>query len=261
VPKDADAARGLVSELRARIESSAPRLLLIVVVATALVTVVDTFPIYSEYLAHIRPPTGAGLCAHVFGEMDWSVAFQDRACWGEIQRYPKFRARGLAANLVFTTLTYALQTAVIIVTLIWLGKIAQFFFFMSSSIRGGDRNFTIEPAWEDPVKRLGLTPLGNIYNIFLTLILVFELYVAAHRIQQIALVKGISVWTYIQGLVQVVSTPSQRFEPEVHGFVTADAGTQFGIVGIAHHRVVFDDEPLLSDRYGLLVELELRAGT
>lgn len=231
------------------------------VVATALVTVVDTFPIYSEYLAHIRPPTGAGPCTHVFGEMDWSVAFQDRACWGEIQRYPEFRSRGLAANLVFTTLAYALQTAVIIVTLIWLGKIAQFFFFMSSSIRGGDRNFTIEPAWEDPVKRLGLTPPGNIYNIFLTLILVFELYVAAHRIQQIALVKGISVWTYIQGLVQVVSTPSQRFEPEVHGFVTADAGTQFGIVGIAHHRVVFDDEPLLSDRYGLLVELELRAGT
>ena len=233
VPRDPGESRGLVSELRARIESSAPRLLLMVVAATAFITLIDTFHIYSGYVAHIRAPAAAGPCSFVFDELDWSVAFLERACWGAIQVDPEFQAPGLATNLIFTTLAYALQTAVIIVTLIWLGKVAQFFFFLSSSIRGGDRSFTIEPVWEDPVKRLGLTPLGNIYNIFLTLILVFELYVAAHRIQQIALVKGITVWTYVQGLVQVVSTPSEWFDPEVHGFVTADAGTQFGIVGIA----------------------------
>ena len=233
VPRDPEDARGLVSELRVRIGTSAPRLVMIVVVATALFTVIDTFPIYSGYVAHIRADTAAGPCPFTFDEMDWAVAFQDRVCWGVIQLDPEFQPRGLAANLVFTTLAYALQTAVLVVTLIWLGKVAQFFFFLSSSIRGRDRNFTIEPVWDDPVKRLGLTPLGNIYNIFLTLILVFELYVAAHRIQQIALVKGISVWTYIQGLVQVVSTPSRWFDAEVHGFVTADAGTQFAIVGIA----------------------------
>ena len=233
VAREPGEAKALVMKLGERIESSAPRLLLIVVVATALVTVIDTFHIYSGYVTHMTAPAQAGPCPFQFDELDWSVAFQDRECWGEIRVDPGFVPRSLGANLVFTTLAYALQTAVIIVTLIWLGKVAQFFFFLSSSIRGRDRNFTIEPVWEDPVKRLGLTPLGNIYNIFLSVILIFELYVAAHRIQQIALVKGITVWTYIQGLVQVVSTPSQWFDPEVHGFVTADAGTQFGIVGIA----------------------------
>ena len=233
VAKDSTQAGGLLHELTARIRASAPRLVLIALIVTVAVTVVDASRLFSGYFTHLAAPASAGPCAVAFDEMDWAVAFQPQACWGDIQLDPGFQPRNVWANLVFTTLAYSLQTLVILLTFIWLGKVAQFFFFLSSSIRGSDRSFTIEPVWEDPVKRLGLTPLGDIYNIFLTMILVFEMYVAAHRIQQIALVKGITVWTYFQGLVQVVSQPSRWFDPEVHGFVTADIGTQFGIVGIS----------------------------
>jgi hypothetical protein len=79
--------------------------------------------------------------------------------------------------------------------------------------------------FDDPLKRLGLGPLGGIYNTFLTLVLMFGGFTAAHRIQQVALVKGISIRSYLESLMAVSSTPSRWLDPAVHEFVTADLGT------------------------------------
>ena len=84
-------------------------------------------------------------------------------------------------NAAFTVIAYTAQTLMLIAYLIWFARLTQFFFFLSSSLRGAE--FTIVPMYDDPMRRLGLGPLGGIYNTFLTLILMFEIYVAAHRVQ------------------------------------------------------------------------------
>ena len=115
--------------------------------------------------------------------------------------------------------------------LIWFARLTQFFFFLSSSLRGAE--FTIVPMFDDPMRRLGLGPLGGIYNTFLTLILVFELYVAGHRVQQIALVNGLPIGTYLRDLLAISSSPSQWFDASVHQFASVAVGTGVLVVAVA----------------------------
>jgi len=126
-------------------------------------------------------------------------------------------------NAVFTVIAYAAQTLMLIAYLIWLARLTQFFFFLSSSLRGSE--VTIAPMFDDPMRRLGLGPLGGIYNTFLTLLLVFEIYVAGHRVQQIALVNGLPIGTYLRDLLAARSSPSRWLDASVHQFTTVDVGT------------------------------------
>ena len=144
-------------------------------------------------------------------EADWSVAFAASECWDSVRVAADFDPPALWRNAAFNGIAYTVQTLMLIAYLNWFARLTQFFFFLSSSLRGGE--FKIVPMFDDPMKRLGLAPLGGIYNTFLTLVLMFELYVAAHRVQQIALVNGLPIGTYLRDLVAISSSPSQCSTP------------------------------------------------
>ena len=75
----------------------------------------------------------------------------------------------------------------VFLALLLVSKIGLFFFFLADYFGREESDFRIEPLWDDPLRRLGLTALGDIYNLMLTMLLLFEGYVVLHRLQQIVL--------------------------------------------------------------------------
>ena len=192
-------------------------------------TVFDTLDIARGYLAFARAPSMQA-CPFSFAEMDWAVAFAAGDCWGDLRVSPTFTPPGILRNAAFNTVAYAVQSLMIVSFLIFVLRLAQFFFVFSGALRKS--GFQLVPWYGDPMKRLGLGPLGRTYNLFLILILTFETYVAAHRLQQIALIRGIPILDYIRELIDASSRPASWLDPAVHHFDTTDVGTVVLLVAV-----------------------------
>jgi len=191
-------------------------------------TVFDTLDIAKGFLA-FATASDASACAYQFIESDWSVAFA-ADCWAQVSPVLGYQAPGIVGNTVFVTLAFLLQVLMFASFVIWVIRLTQFFFAFSASLQGED--FRLDPFFDDPLKRLGLGPLGRAYNLFLTLILIFEVYVAGHRFQQVALIRGEPILDYLRDLMLIGSQPWKWLDPEVHQFGTLDVGTVVLLVAV-----------------------------
>lgn len=236
---------GFVTLVRSRLARTGRWVWVVSAAAVVVFTVFDTLEIARGYLTLAAAPEGAG-CAATFSEVDWSVAFAARRCWGDVVAAPSFTPPGMLGNAAFNTVAYAMQTAMVLSFVIFFIRLAQFFYFFSGALRSS--GFTLVPWYGDPMKRLGLGPLGNTYNLFLTLILTFETYVAAHRLQQIALIRGIPISDYARELLAVSSRPASWLDPAVHHFETTDVGTVVLMVAVVLPIILVCWFPLLQMR-------------
>ena len=239
------AGRTFVQRLSDKLDGSALITVAVCVTATLVFLVFDTLDLIRGYYAFAGAESNGG-CPHDFFEADWSVAFAASECWDSVRVAADFDPPALWRNAAFNGIAYTVQTLMLIAYLNWFARLTQFFFFLSSSLRGGE--FKIVPMFDDPMKRLGLAPLGGIYNTFLTLVLMFELYVAAHRVQQIALVNGLPIGTYLRDLLAISSSPSQWLDASVHQFATVDVGTGVLVVAVAAPITLICWFPLLQMR-------------
>ena len=239
------AGRTFVQRLTDKLDGTALITVVVCVAATLVFLVFDTLDLIRGYYAYAGAGA-SGLCPHDFFEVDWAVAFAAGECWDSVQVVAQFDPPSLWRNAAFTVIAYSAQTLMLIAYLIWFARLTQFFFFLSSSLQGAE--FEIVPMFDDPMRRLGLGPLGGIYNTFLTLILMFELYVAAHRVQQVALVNGLPIGAYLRDLLAVSSSPSQWLDASVHQFTTVDVGTGVLVVAVAAPITLICWFPLLQMR-------------
>jgi len=134
------------------------------------------------------------------------------------------------ANLIFTLLAYSMQAAGIFLGFFWVAKVWHFLSQLALLLRSNDSGFIVEPTVRDPLRRLGLAPLGRIYNIFIFLILLFEVYIVAHRFQQISLQKAGSVTQFVLDLAAGIKSLKSWLDPSFHQFDTIDLGTFLLIV-------------------------------
>ncbi|GMV03837.1 MAG: hypothetical protein AMXMBFR53_01190 [Gemmatimonadota bacterium] len=240
-----EAGGSFLALLEARLAATGKRVWIWSVVAVLAFTVFDTLEIARGYIAFATVPAGTA-CAFGFSEVDWSVAFAAGGCWGDVLVDPAYMPPGQLRNAAFNTVAYAMQSAMIVSFLIFFLRLAQFFYVLSSSLRGA--GFTLVPWFGDPMKRLGLGPLGRTYNLFLTLILIFETYVAAHRLQQIALIRGLPITEYARELLAASSQPATWLDPAVHHFETTDVGTWVLMIAVVLPIVLVCWFPLLQMR-------------
>jgi len=220
VPTERAAGRSFRDRFQHRLEGTAWITVAVAASATVTFHLFDMMDLFRGYYAFAT--SAAASCPAAFSEVDWSVAFAT-SCVSDVAVAPAFDPPSLAVNGAFVALAYAMQAAMIFLYLVWFIRLTQFFFFLSGSLTGHE--FTVVPIYEDPMRRLGLGALGSIYNTFLTLILTFEVYVAAHRMQQIALLTGVSFRAYLQTLIDAASDPSGWLDPSLHHFGSIDAGT------------------------------------
>lgn len=230
VPGAGHEGASLVTDVRARLGAHARALTLLCLALAVAFLVVDTLPLVGWTRAQVAAMAQGEPCGPSTTEMDWTTAFADRACWGGTTVAAGYVHPSLGANVAFNAYAYALQTFWLFLALIVVSKLALFFFFLADYFGRAHGKFRIEPLWDDPLRRLGLTALGNIYNLMLSMLLLFEGYVVLHRLQQITDHEQIGLLAYVAELTRAVGEPSRWFDPELLQLATIDAGTWFSIV-------------------------------
>ncbi len=147
------------------------------VVVTIFLTVVDTRDLASGFYDYFtRAP-------HNFTDSDWSVAF---ALPKNRFSFYGFRQTGAVANLLFDLLAYTGQTAVVFLGLYWIMMYWATLNAFSVQLVDQNIDFHFDPWWDDPKFRMGLLEVGSLFNGFLAVATLFELYVLGHRFQLIA---------------------------------------------------------------------------
>lgn len=147
------------------------------VVVTLFLTVVDTHNLVVGFYNYFtRVP-------HSFTDSDWSVAFDLPK--GRFFFYG-FRQTSAVANLLFDLLAYAAQTTVVFLGLFWIVMYWAILNAFSVQLVDTNIDFHFDPWWDDPKFRMGLLEVGRLFNGFLAVATLFELYVLGHRFQLIA---------------------------------------------------------------------------
>jgi len=145
-------------------------------------------------------------------ESDWSVAF----VFTDVSR---------TANLAFDALAYTVQGVAIFLGFFCLMKFWLFMQAFSISLRDRGRPYEYKPWLYDPEHRLGLKPIGRIFNIFLLIVVAFQVYVLIHRLQQIHLRGSYRINEYLNKLFSGRNTFTSVTDGSLYSWQTIDEGT------------------------------------
>jgi hypothetical protein len=107
------------------------------------------------------------------------------------------------ANLLFDIITYAFQGTVFFLGFFWVGKFYWFLQSFSSLMRFEDSPYQFNPLDnpQDPDTRMGLRPMGYVFNGFLVITLLFQLYIFFYRVELVRIGRpGITRWQYVESL-------------------------------------------------------------
>lgn len=129
-----------------------------------------------------------------------------------------------AWNAAFDVLAYAMEALVIFIGFFFVLKFWLFLSLFSSTLRDETSGYTFRPLVYDPDRRLGLRPLGAFMNLYLLLVIVFEVYVLGRRLQLIGKAGEFSVSGYITTLAAHASTLRNVVDPRMYQWGTIDAG-------------------------------------
>jgi hypothetical protein len=145
-------------------------------------------------------------------ESDWSVAFT----FTDVSR---------SANLAFDALAYTVQGVAIFLGFFCLMKFWLFMQAFSISLRDRGHPYEYKPWLYDPEHRLGLKPIGRIFNIFLLIVVAFQIYVLIHRLQQIHLRGSYRINEYLNKLFSGRNTFTSVTDGSLYSWQTIDEGT------------------------------------
>jgi len=137
-------------------------------VAAVAITLVDTADLWPGFIN-----SGTFSPSRV---PEWDTAFR-------IHGSQMFGKTG--ANFVFDLVAYTFQTALIFLGLFFLMKYWMFLKTMTQIIDRDRPPFRFKPLVCDLERRLGLKPLGWVFNLFLAVVVLFQAFAFYHRIELI----------------------------------------------------------------------------
>jgi len=111
---------------------------------------------------------------------------------------------------MFDIVAYMFQTGLIFLGLFFLMK---YWMFLRAMVQIIDRDrppYEFKPWVGDLYRRLGLKPLGSVFNLFLTVIVLFQLYGLYHRIELIDAAHNTPAGTYLKTIWNVIRSHKDR---------------------------------------------------
>jgi hypothetical protein len=103
-------------------------------------------------------------------------------------------------------------------------KFWQFLNVFSSTFRNENTAYEFHPLIYDPDRRLGLRPLGAFMNLYLLLVLIFEIYVLGRRLQLVGKAGNFSLSTYLTSLAGGARGLANILDERMYQWNTIDAG-------------------------------------
>lgn len=155
--------RPFVLFVRAEVARSSRRVLWSAVAVSVAVTLADILPLILGY------------CTNDFTAIS--------PYWGIAHLHAK--RIDLVRNVAFDVIAYLFQAGFVFLFAFITFKFLAFLQTLSYTIRDkhAERGYVFTPYWHDPLRRLGLGPLGAAYTTFIGLALAMALFAALHRIQ------------------------------------------------------------------------------
>jgi hypothetical protein len=129
-----------------------------------------------------------------------------------------------AANISFVVVAYACEALTIFIGFFFVLKFWLFLNVFSETLRDEGTGYEFRPLVYDPDRRLGLRPLGAFMNLYLLLVIIFEVYILGRRLQLIGKVGDFSLSAYLTKLASGASSFVQIFDPRMYQWHTIDAG-------------------------------------
>ena len=143
--------------------------------------------------------------------LDWTVMFTTgRVTYG--------------SNLAFDVLAYAFEALVIFLGFFFVLKFWTFLTVFSRALRDRDNPYTFDPLLWDRDTRLGLGPLGAFMNLYLLLVIIFELFVLGRRLQLVGKGGVYSLSEYMTMLVDGATKFGNAVNENLYQWPTIDAG-------------------------------------
>jgi len=143
--------------------------------------------------------------------MDWTVMFTT----GQV---PYWR------NVVFDALAYSFEALTIFLGFFFVLKFWTFLHIFSRALRDSGVPYEFKPLIHDPDGRLGLRPLGAFMNLYLLLVIIFEVYVLGRRLQLIGKGGVYTLSAYLTALGDGALKVRNVVNTDLYQWQTIDAG-------------------------------------
>lgn len=143
--------------------------------------------------------------------LDWTVMFST----GHV---PYWR------NVVFDILAYSIEALTIFLGFFFVLKFWTFLHVFSRALRDSGIPYEFEPLVHDPDGRLGLRPFGDFMNVYLLLVIIFEVYVLGRRLQLIGKGGAYTLSGYLTALVDGAREFANVVKTDLYQWGTIDAG-------------------------------------
>jgi hypothetical protein len=131
---------------------------------------------------------------------EWDTAF------AQLREVPGYVAPPLWQNLVFDIVAYAFESVYAFLGIFFVLTSLTFLLGIARVLDARQGPYRFEPIACDPRRRLGLSPLAWVFNWFLAVVLGFEVFAVAHRIQQVDRLRRVDRTTYVYSLLKDAAT-------------------------------------------------------
>ena len=168
------------------LQSSAKKLVIISLLICVPVILADTYNLWPGFITSHVPSSRKPGWDTAFNVMNWDPAVYDSTGFKAYKSDPP----SPISNLIFDTIAYIFEGAAFFLALFWVGKFTLFLLAFARLVGGNDPSYQFNPLKHDLELRLGLKPMGRLFDSFLGITLVIVGYAFYHRLYLIGLAEN-----------------------------------------------------------------------
>jgi len=173
-------APGYAEALALFLQSRAKQLVVVAFVVTVLMMSLDTHDLWSGYFTGVVPASRNPEWDTAFNAPNWGVEYHNPEFLAYLQTPPS-----KAGNFLFDVVAYLFQGTAYFLGLFWIGKFTLYLVAFARLIGGQDASYQFNPLTNDLDLRMGLKPMGRLFDNFLAITLVLVGYAFYHRLHLI----------------------------------------------------------------------------
>lgn len=170
-------------------------------VLAAVIVVLDTKDLWPGFVTWHYPSSRAP---------EWDTAF------AQLKNVPGYVPPARWKNLLFDLIAYAFETSYAFLGVFYVLTSLTFLLGIARVLDARHPPYHFEPIACDYRRRLGLSPLAWVFNWFLVVVLGFEAFAVAHRVQQIDRLRRCPRTTYLQSLIKDSNASDKGQEKGFH---------------------------------------------
>jgi hypothetical protein len=186
------------------LQSWAKQLTIFALAVSVLVTLIDTHDLWIGYLTDRVPSSRNPEWDTAFNAQNWGAEYSTEEFIAYLQDRPLKHS-----NLLFDVIAYIFQGTAFFLAFFWIGKFTCYLIAFARLIGGDDSSYQFNPLTHDLDFRMGLKPMGRLFDNFLAITLVIVGFAFYKRLYLIDTGRGQPFGTYLTTTFLNIIRPPQ----------------------------------------------------